>query len=145
MKIRADVAELLRAGLPDRAIARQLHVDHKGVSKARAALGLPKAKPGLRAAGSAEDLFWRRVQLVEGGHMLWTGSVSNDGCPGMRHGGKHMSAYRIAFKIRHKREPVGKVTSACDRELCVSPHCVEDRVIRQRTEATYAAIFGAAG
>jgi hypothetical protein len=141
MKIRADIAELLRAGRSARAISRELHVDDKAVRAVRDLLHLPTAKPGPQPAGSPEDLFWRRVQPIDGGHMLWTGGTTG-GCPTLRHNGKRTTAYRIAFTIRHGREPEGKVTVACDRELCVSPHCVEDRVIRERTAHTYAAIFG---
>jgi hypothetical protein len=141
MKIRADVVELLEAGRSARSIARELHIDTKAVRAARNLLHLPTAKRGPRPAGSAEDLFWRRVQPIDGGHMLWTGGTTN-GCPTLRHAGQRTTAYRIAFKIRYKREPEGKVTVACDRKLCVSPHCVEDRVIRERTAHTYAAIFG---
>jgi hypothetical protein len=141
MTIRADIAELLLAGRSARAIARELHVDDKAVRSARDQLHLPTAKPGPQPSGSPEDLFWRRVQPVDGGHMLWTGGTT-DGCPTLRHGGKRTTAYRIAFRIRHKREPQGKVTVTCDRERCVSPYCVEDRVIRERTTRTFAAIFG---
>jgi hypothetical protein len=142
MTIRPDVAELLKAGHPDRTIARHLHMDHKTVSKARALLGLPKAKQGPKAAATAADLFWNRTQPTDDGHLLWTGHVSASGCPSLRHGGKHHTAYRVAFGIRFGRAPEGKVTPTCDRPLCVSPHHVEDRLIRERTQDTFAAIFG---
>ncbi|MGA5506858.1 hypothetical protein [Streptomyces umbrinus] len=148
MKVRADIAELLLAGHSDTAIARQLNVDRVcTVAPARAHLGLPKAKSGRKPAATPEDLFWRRVQPVEDGHILWTGHLNNGGahggCPVMRHGGKLLTAYRVAFRIRYGREPEGHVTPTCERHLCVSPHHVEDRVIRERTKATFAAIFGA--
>lgn len=141
MKIRADIAELLRAGRSARAIARELHVDTKEVRTARILLGLPPAKSGPRPADSIEDLFWRRVQPTDDGHMLWTGYVDRHGTPCLRHSGQQKTAYRVAFQIRYRRQPEGKVTS-CGRDLCVSPRCVEDRLIRERTDHTYAAIFG---
>jgi hypothetical protein len=140
MKIRADIAELLHAGHSDRAIGRQLHVCPRQVGAARALLNLPKAKRGPRPAGSAEDLFRQRVQPTDDGHWVWTGHVNNTGCPGFRHGGKFLTAYRVSFRMQYDREPEGKVTPTCNQRLCVQH--VEDRVIRQRTEATFAAIFG---
>lgn len=149
MNVRPDIAKLLRAGYSDRAIARQLSVDAVAtVAPARAHLGLPKAKPGRKPAATPEDLFWRRVQPVDGDHLLWTGYINNGGadgaCPVLRHGGKLLTAYRVAFKIRHGRDPEGKVTPTCDRHGCVAPDHTEDRVIRERTKTTYAAIFGGA-
>jgi hypothetical protein len=142
MRIRADIAELMRAGHSDAEVCRRFHIDHRTAARIREALELPKAKRGIRPAASAEDLFRRRVQPVDGGHLLWTGHVNNTGAPCFRHGGKMLTAYRVAFRIQYGREPVGKVTSACDRKLCVAPQCVEDRLIRERTKATFAAIFG---
>jgi hypothetical protein len=130
MKVRADVAELLRAGHSNRAIARQLHTDAKDVAEARKVLGLPKAKPGKKPTGTAEDLFWRRAKLTDDGHMEWTGFRIN-GTPALRHGGKNITAYRIAFKIRHRREPVGNVTGVCGIDGCVHPDCMADRPMRQ--------------
>lgn len=146
MNVRADIAELLRAGYSDRAIARQLSVDAKQtVAPARAFLGLPKAKSGRKPAATPEDLFWRRVQPVDGGHILWTGHrqpAADGGCPVFRHGGRLWTAYRVAFKIRHGREPEGKVTPTCARYGCVAPNHTQDRRIRERTKETFAAIFG---
>ncbi|MFF8656773.1 hypothetical protein [Streptomyces huasconensis] len=147
MKIRADIAELLHAGLSDRAIARQLSVDAKRtVRPAREALGLPRSRPGRKPAPTVEDLFWRRTQPVDGGHLLWTGArgaASQGRCPFLRHGGRVHTAYRIAFRIKHGREPEGRVTPTCDRDGCVAPDHVEDRRIRERTKSTFDAIFGA--
>lgn len=142
MKVRADVAELLLAGRPDSAIARELNVCAKSVGAARAALKLPKAKTGRRPAATAEDLFWRRTQPVDGGHLLWTGHLANGCTPALRHGGRVITAYRVAFRIRHGREPDGNVTKSCDVDGCVHPNCMDDRTTRQRTDAAYTAIFG---
>jgi len=126
------VTELLRAGLSDRAIARELHVDAKTtVRRTRIALGIPAARPGKRAAGSVEDLFWFRVRPTEGGHLIWTGHRNRDRLPTVRHAGKNYSAYRVAFRIEYGREPEGHVTPACDRASCVAPACMQDRRIRE--------------
>ncbi|MFF9205112.1 hypothetical protein ACF1AE_25490 [Streptomyces sp. NPDC014986] len=145
MNIRADIAELLHAGHSDRAIARQLHVDAKTVSAARAALALPKAKSGYKAAATPEDLFWRRVKPLDDGHMEWAGSRNSSGLPSLRHGGRNLSAYRIAYRIATGREPEGHVKPGCGRAGCVAPACQTDRATRaedRKVDALHAAIFG---
>ncbi|MFJ1869934.1 hypothetical protein [Streptomyces chartreusis] len=149
MKIRADVAELLRAGHTNRAIAQQLHVDANGVGRARELLGLPKAKPGRKGAGSPEALFWQRAKPTEDGHMEWTGFYIST-TPGLRHGGKNQTAYRIAFRIANGRDPVGKALPSCGRARCVKPDHQTDQADRdrarereRRVDDLYDAIFGA--
>ncbi|MGA5330980.1 hypothetical protein ACPCJT_20345 [Streptomyces griseoincarnatus] len=145
MKIRADVAELLKAGLSDTAIARQLGVDREcTVAPARAALGLPKHKPGRTPASTPEDLFWRRVRPLDDGHMEWTGTRTN-GVPTLRHGGRVHTAYRVAFRIANGREPEGQAKPGCGRDGCVAPACQTDRITRaeaRKVDALYGAIFG---
>ncbi|MFD7884052.1 hypothetical protein ACFV3N_16635 [Streptomyces bauhiniae] len=143
--IRKDVVDLLTAGHSDSHIARQLGVDARAtVARARAALGLPKAKPGCKAAASPEDLFRRRTKPTNDGHLLWTGSRSRAGAPSLRHGGRNLSAYRIAFRIANGREPEGKALPTCDRDGCVQ-HVGDrqDRAREKRVETLYTTIFGA--
>lgn len=144
MTIRSDVAELLRAGRSDSSIARELGVDaEKTVRRARVALGLPKARSGKHAAGSVEDLYWLRTKPVDDGHVLWTGyRDKHSGTALVRHDGTLHTALRVAFRIKHHREPEGHVTPTCDRDGCVAPGHTQDRRIRNHTDATFAAIFG---
>jgi hypothetical protein len=145
MNVRADVAELLRAGYSDRAIGRRLNIDPKKVSDARTTLGLPKARSGKKPTATAEDLFWRRTQPTDDGHLMWTGSRSSSGIPSLRHGGRNLSAYRIAFLIANGREAEGYALPSCGREECVKPGHHADRADRQqekRVDALYAGIFG---
>lgn len=157
MRVRADVAELLRAGLSNQAIARQLGVDPvKTVARARAALGLPNVKSGIKPAATTEDLFWRRVKPTDDDHMEWTGPTQG-GTPILRHGGRIHTAYRIAYRIANGRDPEGNVYPSCVREHCVKPGHHADRIDRerekrqkrkarereQRFDALYAAIFEA--
>ena len=143
MMIRADVAELLRAGHPNHTIARQLHIDHRTVAATRRVLGLPKAR-NQRVAATPEELFWSRTRPTDDGHLLWTGYRNSHGVPALGHGGRGLSAYRIAFRIKHGREPVGYAKNGCGVEGCVHPNCIDDRPMRQRTDAAFAAIFGEA-
>lgn len=136
---RAAIEELLHAGHSDKAIARQLHVRRQTVAMLRDRLGLPRHKPGYTAAASPEELFWRRAQPTDAGHLLWPGYDSAQ-APSVRHGGRRHSAHRIAFRIAHWREPEGKVTTGCGVHGCVHPRHVEDAAMREQ----YAAIFGEA-
>lgn len=137
MKVRADVAELLRAGLPDRVIARQLHVHGRTVRAARRALHLPTHRPGPVGAATHEELFHLRTKPTGDGHLLWTNStdVLRIGSDGPR-----TTARRVAFRIKYGREPVGHVRSGCGHPRCVHPDHVEDQAMRNQ----FTAIFGAA-
>lgn len=137
MKVRADIAELLWAGLSDKAIAQQLHVHRRTVRAARHTLGLPVHKPGPTPS-NAEDVFWRRAQPTDDGHLLWTAPNR-----GIRGGPNRISVYQLAFRIRHGRPAVGHVTTGCGRPLCVHPAHVQDQPMRQHLATQYAAIFGA--
>lgn len=145
MKIRADVAALLRAGHSDRAIASELHVCAKDVAAARKRLGLRKAKSGRKPTATPEDLFRKRTRPTGDGHMEWTGSHCNGGVPSLRHGGRNLSAYRIAFRIANGRDPEGYALPSCGQEQCVQPGHHTDRADRareKRVDALYGAIFG---
>jgi len=147
-KIRADVAELLRAGYGDTTIARRLGVTVSTVKKARSALRLPAARSGNKVAGSVEDLYWRYAQLLDDGHASWSGHRTSKGTPCMRWGGRtgHLySAYRVAFRIHHGREPEGFAIPGCGMPACVAGPHITDRLMREqqaRADALYARIFG---
>lgn len=143
MKIRVDVAELLRAGHSDREVSRTLHIDAKTVAHARTALNIPKASSGRRAANSPQDIFRRRTEPADGGHLTWTGHVANNGVPMLRWAGRKFTAYRLAFVMRYGRQPVGQVRPGCGFHGCVAPDHVQDQPMRVRDRAAYAAIFGA--
>lgn len=139
MNARADIIRLLRAGLGNKVIARRVHVRHQTVAAIRRELGLPNIVRPARAAYS-EDAFWRRTQPVDGGHLNWTGHYNSTGVPCLRTTGGMHTAYRIAFRIRWRRDPTGPVKPGCDLDRCVHPDHVEDQPMRQ----LYAAIFGEA-
>lgn len=145
---RADIAELLRAGHSDRAIAKQLHVDaRKTVAPLRSHLGIPKTKSGPTPAASVEELFWRRATPTDDGHMEWNGTHGTGNVPTLRHGGRQHSAYRVAFRIANGRDPEGYALPSCGRDGCVKPGHHADRRDREQAEhvnALYEAIFGEA-
>lgn len=141
MKIRADIAELLRAGLSDRAVARQVGVNTRRVAPVRAALGLPRHRPGRNPSPSLAEGFRARTRRTGDGHLEWTGAV-NDGHPRIKYDGHFYSAYRLAFRLRTGRDPRGYARPVCGRGLCVEPAHVEDTPGRRALDDTYTAIFG---
>ncbi|MFI8872408.1 hypothetical protein [Streptomyces sp. NPDC055243] len=136
MNTRNAIIELLYAGHSDKAIERQLHVSRRRARDLRAELGLPQHKPGHKAAASPDDLFWRRAQPTDDGHLLWPGYSTEHGAS-IRHGGRKHSVHRIAWDQAHTREPIGHVTTGCGVTGCVHPRCVEDQEMRD----TFRAIF----
>ena len=142
MKIRTDVADMLRAGHSDREIARRLHVDDKAVAASRKALGLARPKTGIKAASSPQDLFRQRTRPADGGHLEWTGYRTNDGTPFFRWLKRGYTAGRVAFVMQHGRAPVGRVQPGCDYPGCVAPAHVEDQPMRDQLKKQMAGIFG---
>ncbi|MFF7130032.1 hypothetical protein [Streptomyces sp. NPDC008240] len=140
MTVRPDVAELLHAGYGDRTIARRLNVPVPTVERGRAVLALPAGRPGPKATNAPDDLFWRRAQPTDDGHLLWPTYTPRNGAV-IKHGGQRHSVHRTAFRIGNQREPEGHVTTGCDRPGCVHPRHVED----QRMRNQFNQIFGAAG
>lgn len=142
MKIRTDIAELLRAGLPNATIAAQLRCDRARVAATRAALRLPKTPPGSKGRPLPE-LLAARSEPIDGGHMRWTGYTNSSGSPVLNYqGAGPRSVPRLVFIVRHGREPVGKARSGCDYPGCVHPDHVEDQPMRERNRQTFDAIFG---
>ncbi|MBL1100106.1 hypothetical protein [Streptomyces coffeae] len=141
MKIRADIAELLHAGHRDNAIAKQLGACPKTIARARAALGLPQNPPGRPVYNTLEAAWHAHTEPADSGHLLWTGTV-NSGVPVIRYKGQRHSAYLIAYRIGHSRDPKGRCRPDCGRPGCVAPSHVDDGPGRARTRALLAAIFG---
>ncbi|MER6534363.1 hypothetical protein ABT215_11230 [Streptomyces sp900105755] len=133
--VRADVAELLAAGYGDRTIARQLAVSIGSVTRARTLLGVKAARRGIKQAGTVEDLFWRRTQPADDGHLLWTGSRTTKGTPVLKWGGRSgdsYTAYRIAYRIHHGHDPQGTCYPACEQPGCVAPSHIADSATTPR-------------
>lgn len=101
-----------------------------------------KSRPGRKPAASVEDLFRARTEPTDGGHLRWTGYTSKRGLASVRYAGHTHTAYRIAFRIQHGREPVGNCSSDCGMPGCVAPAHVEDDTTRTRTRAAYASLIG---
>lgn len=133
MKIRADIAERLRAGVPHAHIARELHVARITVQRHREALGLPAPKAGPPGAASLKAAFRANLKPVEDGHVEWNGYF-NDLAPTLTFQRRTYSAYRIAFEVHHGRTPVGRVRPGCGKTGCVAGDHVEDEPMRHHKE-----------
>ncbi|WP_406156902.1 hypothetical protein [Streptomyces canus] len=143
MKIRDDIAELLRAGVPQIHICRQLHVAPLTVQRTREALGLPSPKTCRVLPATPEDAFAKYTRPIDGGHLQWTGPLKSR-VPFFRHQGQHHYVRRVSFRWQYGRDPIGNVTPSCDVKGCVAGRCLQDRPMREHTESLYAAIFGGA-
>lgn len=110
-----------------------------------------------RRPASMEEAYRAHAEPVDGGHVRWTGSTSHT-TPTVWFGGTTYSAYKVAFRLHHGREPEGTVTSGCDVPGCVAGAHVEDRPMRhqkqqeerqaerreRQLDRLYAGIFGEA-
>ena len=140
MKIRTDVADMIRNGAGTTAIMTTLHVGYPTVARAREALGIPAPTRNGRRAVPIPDAFRTHTEPIDGGHLRWTGHF-NKGVPTLCRNSGNLSAYRVAFEMEHGRAPVGHVRPGCDYPGCVAH--VLDQPMREQLDAQYAAIFGA--
>ncbi|MFG3276190.1 hypothetical protein [Streptomyces luteogriseus] len=139
---RADIIALLQEGHSDRYIARALSTATRRVSRIRSELGLPKSK---RKPSLTLEQKWRTfTKPTTGGHLEWTGSLRDGTTPVFMYCGHNYMARRLAFRIAHQREPVGRVLPGCGYAGCVAPEHVEDQPMREALRTQYTAIFGAA-
>jgi hypothetical protein len=137
---RLAIIRLLQEGHSNREIARRLGGKRERIARIRAELGMPRYQQGSRL--TLEQAWVRHARPVAGGHMRWTGGVR--GCtPNLVHGKRNHSARRIAFRLGHGREPVGRVLPGCGHTWCVAPEHATDTVVR-RADHAFDAIFGRA-
>ncbi|HEY3483517.1 MAG TPA: hypothetical protein VGL02_32005 [Streptomyces sp.] len=141
MTVLVAITELLQAGTSNHDAARELGTDHRRVAAVRAELGLPDART-LKGPARPQDLFRRRTRPAPGGHLEWTGHHNNTGVAVLHTAGRMYTARRVAFRIKWKREPVGRVTVACEYDGCVHPRCIDDKPMREQLDDLYEAIFG---
>lgn len=140
--IRPDVEAMLRNGLSSTEIHRETGVPRTTIVRHRTSLGLTSSLPPGRRVPSLRVAFESRTQPAPGDHLVWTGSLISNGVPGFSHGGRQMSAYRVAFFLHADRWPDGQVRPGCEMARCVAPEHVEDAPTRFRIRAQYAALTG---
>jgi len=147
MKIRADIAELLKAGHTHLDIARQLHVSRKTVSATHHALQLPaRVRGGGAPHQSFEDAYRAHAVPADDGHVQWTGHMDGT-LPVVCHAGRRTPAPRIAFRLHHGRDPEGRLRRTCDLPGCAAGAHYADKRIRdahRRADKAFDVIFGGA-
>ncbi|MEV4438217.1 helix-turn-helix domain-containing protein [Streptomyces sp. NPDC049577] len=128
---REQIVQLLREGLSNHAIARELGCDRHRVGALRHELGIA---PVPLQPLTLEQKWEARTRPVEGGHLEWTGErQSTSGTPVLRYRERSYSPAAIAFRIQHGREPEGYVRADCGFKHCVAPGHVDDMSARLRT------------
>ncbi|WP_434593466.1 hypothetical protein [Streptomyces sp. A5-4] len=95
----------------------------------RGALVPVRARPS--PATSWEDAFAQRTVAVEGGHVHWSGAIGNRGTPVVAWRSQVETAYRLAFRWHHGREPEGNVRPTCGYPCCVAGGHLADRRLRE--------------
>jgi len=138
---RAEIIALLQEGHSNKEIARRLHTNPKRVATLRTGLGLPRTS---RAQAITVEQKWATyTRPTDDGHTEWTGYRRAGMTPMFMLHGVNYSARRVAFVMRHGREPEGRVRPGCGRSWCVAPACATDARLR-RADAAFRAIFGRA-
>jgi hypothetical protein len=88
------------------------------------------------SAGSWREAFDARAVAVDGGHLHWTGATTGtSGTPVVAFQGQVQTAYRLAFRWWHKREPEGNVRPRCGYPCCVFGGHLADKRIREGGQA----------
>lgn len=128
-------AALDEAGLSNLAVARTLGCGPERVRRVRTAIGVPPYRRGRRRQyETLAEAFAGRTVAVEGGHLEWTGPVSEYGTPLLRFETETQTAYRYAFHAHHGRDAEGKTLPVCGVDHCVAGGHLEDRVMRESRE-----------
>lgn len=133
-------ALLAKDDVSNLAVARQLGCDYRRVAEVRKRAGVPPYVRGRRPIYSSwEEAFTAQSEPVEGGHRRWTGTREKGGTPVVRYLSSIETAYRVAFRLHHGREPVGNVTRSCLIQGCVAGEHQMDRPMREAQQAGDAA------
>ncbi|MFB7115182.1 hypothetical protein [Streptomyces sp. NPDC056291] len=120
------VARLLKEGpISNIGAARRLRVRKEFVREVRADLGMRPYRL-LRHQWTVVDYEALSVP-VDGGHRRWLGRFSTSNVP---MAGQSQTAYQVAFRLLHGREPVGRCEGTCTRKACVAGEHQEDDVMR---------------
>ncbi|MFB7574634.1 hypothetical protein [Streptomyces sp. NPDC056165] len=120
------VARLLKSeNISNTHVAAQLGVGRPFVARVREDLGLPEYRRPTQVW--TQEQFDAATRSLPGGHRLWLGRMSPDGTPMAN---RKLSAYRVAYQLHYRRDPVGRVEGTCTRKRCVAACHQEDDVLR---------------
>ncbi|MGW4803074.1 hypothetical protein [Kitasatospora sp. NPDC004272] len=122
---KAAVIEMAASGATTADIVRALPLGRDTVRRIRNTTGHPAA-PARTQPLTLEEAWKARTRPVDNGHLEWTGSCHHSGTPVMRYSGERYTAARIAYRIEHGTDPVGRAVPACGRAHCVAPAHLAD-------------------
>lgn len=134
------VQQLIGEGLTNTEIGRILRMERQTVGRIRRELGLPNVPHQPLTLDEKWATFTRPVN---GGHLEWTGErQTTSGTPVMRYREHAYTAARIAFRIRHGREPEGYARPECGLPHCVAPAHIDDTTTRLRDREQFRYLLG---
>lgn len=124
-----DMVALINQGLKDYAVAQQLGVTRRSVSRVRDILGV-KARTN---STTRQDKVARFSTVPDaGGHVHWTGRRSKSNRPVIRQLGVEEPATHVPFEAKYGRPPVGIVKAECGVTDCLTPEHLGDELTRRR-------------
>jgi uncharacterized protein YerC len=144
----ARIADMLRAGATYADIRSELHVSALRISGIRQSHNIPLPPgrtPGPTGVRTPEQTLAHYSRPTTDGHTHWTGPTDGAGKPMVWHRHKGISAWRVAFRVHHNREPNGHVRSACDDPECIAGAHLTDSRLREanrRADQAFERIFG---
>ncbi|MEU1853651.1 hypothetical protein ABZ499_31405 [Streptomyces sp. NPDC019990] len=123
------IARLLKEGpISNAEAAARLKVGSRAVAEVREGLGLPAFLPAhMRAKEWTREAYEEMTVELRGGHRRWKGRYNRRGLP---MAGRTLTVYRLAFRLHHGRDPVGKVRGTCRLKRCVEGAHLADGVLR---------------
>lgn len=135
-----QICDLIDEGLTNTTIGQRLHLERQTVGRIRRALGIANV---ARQPLTLEQKWANFTRPLEGGHLEWVGErQSASGTPVIRYREQAYTAARVAFRIRHGRDPEGYTKSECGMQHCVAPDHVDDTATRDRDRRTLAVVVG---
>lgn len=118
-----EIADAIRRGLSDPAVARELGLARKTVSRVRHAEELP----AWTARRSVFEILNDGLVSLPDGHTGWNGCRDNAGVPQVRFEGGYLRASHLVFRAKHNRPPVGYVKADCEQSHCLTAsHLLDD-------------------
>ncbi len=134
-----EIAALVNAGVNDRAVARQLGVHNRAVTRVRDILGVRHHNNST----TKEAKLARFIAAVDAdGHTGWTGRKATSGAPVIRHLKVQIPASHVAFELRTGRPPVGLVKAECGRGYCLTPAHISDEIERRNVRGQERMLYG---
>jgi DNA-binding XRE family transcriptional regulator len=123
-----EIADAIRQGLSDPAVAKRIGVARKTVTRVRKIEGLP----AFTVARTVAQIFLEDARTEDDGHTYWDGCRDTGGAPQIRFEGRYLRASHVAFETFHGRPPVGYVKADCDVPHCLTPSHILDDLGRRK-------------